>query len=366
MSLHSLRRLALPACCLLTLGITFALAADHPVSNAQTISTAQARSAPVAPDDAQAELAVLGDVDQFAEVVSVAEFVLPKRLQDTVFLDAFLEAAAQPDTVLLDTRSKSAFEAIHLEGAVNLEFADLSPESLAKVIPTKQTQVLIYCNNNFIRVDGRSFTEIEGKSFVLALNIPTYTTLARLGYSNVRELVEGVNVTDPRLSWAGSKANELEKLRKNDLGPRSVSTPIKPLQRSFGDGVILDSNDPTTSNVDFRGFVDLANVEAQLPLANPYLGSDTVRLDPRSDVSFAADPDPNATHVNFSDFTEPKLRKLFPDTETPIVVVNAGDETPTSLGPLTVVNLRGYGYQNVSLAIPGASQPAVAAKEDGR
>ena len=49
--------------------------------------------------------------------------------------------------VILDNRSVADYEAGHIEGAVRLMDTDLtSEEVLAKVVPTKETPVIFYCN----------------------------------------------------------------------------------------------------------------------------------------------------------------------------------------------------------------------------
>lgn len=116
-------------------------------------------------------------------------------------LDRFNEMAKQKDVVILDTRSASAFQGKHLKGAIHLNFSDFTEEKLAKLIPDRDTTILIYCNNNF-KDDAESFM---AKRAELALNIPTFINLYGYGYRNVYELSELVSVHDPRLEFEGTR-----------------------------------------------------------------------------------------------------------------------------------------------------------------
>ena len=96
----------------------------------------------------------------------------------------FLRMAAEPDTVILDARSPEKFALLHVQGAVNLTFADITAESLARAIPTKSTRVLIYCNNNFVNAERPFPSKLPAAS----LNLSTYAALFTYGYENVYEL----------------------------------------------------------------------------------------------------------------------------------------------------------------------------------
>lgn len=122
------------------------------------------------------------------------------RADRLVDLDSFLAMAKDPDTIILDTRSVQMYQRRHLRGAVHLNFSDFTNDKLAKLIPTKNTRILIYCNNNFTD-DPDSFAL---KLSPLALNIPTFINLFGYGYANVYELQEGVSVYDVRLQFGGT------------------------------------------------------------------------------------------------------------------------------------------------------------------
>lgn len=109
----------------------------------------------------------------------------------------FLRLAAEPGTIVLDARSREKYEQLHVKGAVHLSFPDFTEESLRKVIPTKATRVLIYCNNNF---------EGEPENFpikVIALNLPTFITLHGHGYTNVHELGPLLDIKTTKIPFAG-------------------------------------------------------------------------------------------------------------------------------------------------------------------
>lgn len=122
------------------------------------------------------------------------------RRQRLIDLNTFLNFATQEDTLILDTRSASAYNHKHLSGAVHLNFSDFTASKLAALIPNKKTRILIYCNNNFADDPGNFPT----KSAPLALNIPTFINLYGYGYTNIYELKELLSVKHPQLKFSGS------------------------------------------------------------------------------------------------------------------------------------------------------------------
>src|SRR5438045_164090 len=73
----------------------------------------------------------------------------PVREAHRLSEDAFLLFMRRPDVVILDARTEFRYRRLHVAGAVNLPFTEFTAESLAAVIPSFDTPVLIYCNNNF-------------------------------------------------------------------------------------------------------------------------------------------------------------------------------------------------------------------------
>ena len=156
--------------------------------------------------------------DDFKRLVVEVESHRANRL---INLDTFLRMSQEPGVIILDSRSAFRFERIHLKGARHLAFTDFTQDNLAKVIPSFDTKILIYCNNNFDgnQTDfaskvalprpsvgsavGRQLASQE-KPLMMALNIPTYINLYGYGYRNVYELNQLVKVTDPRIKFEGT------------------------------------------------------------------------------------------------------------------------------------------------------------------
>ncbi|HTP98941.1 MAG TPA: rhodanese-like domain-containing protein [Casimicrobiaceae bacterium] len=109
----------------------------------------------------------------------------------------FIRLAKQPGTVVLDARSRVKYDALHVRGAVNLSFPDLTVESLAATVPDKSTVILIYCNNNFRDAPD----PFPSKLPPAALNLATYTTLYTYGYRNVYELGPLLEVATTRIEF---------------------------------------------------------------------------------------------------------------------------------------------------------------------
>src|SRR3546814_8548974 len=81
---------------------------------------------------------------------ALAASVAPERAQPLIAFDAFKAEAAKPEALLLDARSKAAFQRGHIKGAVNLPLTDFTAERLAEVIGRAPNRpILIYCNTNF-------------------------------------------------------------------------------------------------------------------------------------------------------------------------------------------------------------------------
>lgn len=164
--------------------------------------------------------------EDFKGLVAEVESHRAARLVD---LDTFLKMSQKPGVVVLDTRSTFRFDRIHVRGAKHLAFTDFTQDNLATVIPSFETTILIYCNNNFegnqtdfaskiaapVRGDpnaaAKQFTA-QSKPIMMALNIPTYVNLFGYGYRNVYELNELVDVRDPRVTFEGSVVDATRRL----------------------------------------------------------------------------------------------------------------------------------------------------------
>lgn len=168
----------------------------------------------------------------FKELVDEVEI---HRSEHLITLDEFLKRSRRTNTVILDTRSKAMYDLKHVKGAIHLNFSDFTMQELEKLFGQfdgNETEILIYCNNNFY--DSKAVEEITPAEFIfqdlafvskssmpidftiqdekilfdnqytLALNIPTYINLFGYGYKNVYELNELVDVHDPRISFEGT------------------------------------------------------------------------------------------------------------------------------------------------------------------
>jgi hypothetical protein len=107
--------------------------------------------------------------------------------------------AADPGTVILDARSAEKFALLHVQGAKNLSLPDITAEELARIIPSKATRILIYCNNNFVNENAAFPT----KAISASLNIYTFNVLYAYGYTNVYELGPVIDVGKTRLTFEG-------------------------------------------------------------------------------------------------------------------------------------------------------------------
>nr|WP_321237606.1 rhodanese-like domain-containing protein [uncultured Psychroserpens sp.] len=151
----------------------------------------------------------------FEDLVKEVKTHREKRL---INCNQFLEKSKDDTVIILDTRSKNMYDKKHIKGAVHLNFSDFTQDNLAKIIPNKNTTILIYCNNNF---DGDEINfaskmiipvasqEEKTKALTLALNIPTYINLYGYGYKNVYELSELISVFDHRVTYEGSTITQI-------------------------------------------------------------------------------------------------------------------------------------------------------------
>jgi hypothetical protein len=112
----------------------------------------------------------------------------------------FIRMSREPDTVVLDARSAQRYDELHVKGATNLSFPDITVESLARTIPNKKTRILIYCNNNFLNAQGPFPSKLPSAS----LNLSTYVALYNHGYRNVYELADTLDLKRSKLEFTSS------------------------------------------------------------------------------------------------------------------------------------------------------------------
>lgn len=137
-------------------------------------------------------------IDAEAHVENVLQ-AMSHRAERRITESEFLRLSREPATIVLDARSREKFAMLHVDGAINLPFPDIDPESLARVLPDQQARILIYCNNNFAGAPRA----MPRKKMEVALNLSTFTTLYGYGYRNLYELEPLLEVDETRLPLVG-------------------------------------------------------------------------------------------------------------------------------------------------------------------
>lgn len=90
-------------------------------------------------------------------------------------IDEFKEVSHAKNVVILDLRSKQAYDAGHIKGAMHVG-SDVTQDILRQAIPSKETTVLTYCTNSLTLTRMMSLTDI------------VFPQLYALGYHNVYSL----------------------------------------------------------------------------------------------------------------------------------------------------------------------------------
>ncbi len=114
--------------------------------------------------------------DSMKKVISPEEFYSSALSEDWKGVASFksvLKWLKEGDVLIIDVRPKYDFDDYHISGAINLPLTDITEESLARVVPSKNLRIVIYCDNNFVFPTRR-----------LALTTMAYPTIKQLGYSN--------------------------------------------------------------------------------------------------------------------------------------------------------------------------------------
>jgi len=135
-----------------------------------------------------------------AEYLRLAARAIEHREPRRISEDEFIRLARKPGVVILDARSAAKFDALHVQGAINLNFSDITVESLHALLPDKSATILIYCNNNFRDAPD----PMPVKLIAAALNLATYTSLYTYGYRNVYELGPNLSVRTTRIPFEGT------------------------------------------------------------------------------------------------------------------------------------------------------------------
>ena len=151
--------------------------------------------------DAQKKAAISNpniDMKGYLQVpAEAADYRESRRLAE----DEFIRMSREPGTVVLDARSHEKYETLHIKGAINLSFPDITAESLNQVLPDKNARILIYCNNNFVG-DQKAFPT---KMVTASLNLSTYIALYTYGYRNVYELGPLLEIEKSKLEFVPAR-----------------------------------------------------------------------------------------------------------------------------------------------------------------
>jgi hypothetical protein len=132
----------------------------------------------------------------------VANETAAHRASHRLSEDEFIRMSRVPGTVILDARSKAMYDLLHVRGAVNLSFPDISIDSLAQTLPDRNARILIYCNNNFANLENAFATKLPSAS----LNLSTFIALYNYGYRNVYELAPLLDGRTTRIPFESSLA----------------------------------------------------------------------------------------------------------------------------------------------------------------
>jgi len=151
--------------------------------------------------DAQKKTAIVNpniDMQGYLKVASeAADYRESRRLTE----DDFIRMSREPGTIILDARSREKYDTLHIKDAVNLSFPDITVESLNRVLPDKNTRILIYCNNNFAG-EEKAFPT---KMVTASLNLSTYIALYTYGYRNVYELGPLLDINKSKLDFVPAR-----------------------------------------------------------------------------------------------------------------------------------------------------------------
>jgi hypothetical protein len=166
--------------------------------------------------NAQTKENPLVNIDTYEKLVKVVKDYRKNRL---VPLAEFKKMSLDTNTIILDTRSSEMYAAKHIKGAVHLNFSDFTMETLRRVVPNKNTKILIYCNNNIANdpIHFASKTYVRPNPFslkkdiTLALNIPTFINLYGYDYKNIFELADLISVFSKDLEFEGDTVQKLAK-----------------------------------------------------------------------------------------------------------------------------------------------------------
>ncbi|HUJ13903.1 MAG TPA: rhodanese-like domain-containing protein [Thermoanaerobaculia bacterium] len=131
--------------------------------------------------------------------LAVASEAAVYRESHRVSEEDFIRMSGEPNTIVLDARSAAKFAELHIRGAINLSFPDITIDSLSAAIPDRDTRILIYCNNNFTNAPGPFPSKLSNAS----LNLSTFIALYAYGYRNIYELGPLIDIRSSKLQFDG-------------------------------------------------------------------------------------------------------------------------------------------------------------------
>src|SRR5262245_26084102 len=150
---------------------------------------------PALPAAAAEQVGMSNPAIDMAGYLRVSAQAARERERRRVSEEEFVRMSREPGTIVVDARSPEKYDELHVAGAVNLSFPDITFESLARLLPDKRTRILIYCNNNF-----RAVPAFPTKKATASLNLATYIALYDYGYRNVYELGPLLEVATTKLA----------------------------------------------------------------------------------------------------------------------------------------------------------------------
>ncbi len=151
--------------------------------------------------DAQKKPAVVNPNIDMQGYLKVASEAANYRASRRVTEAEFIRMSQEPGTIVLDARSREKYNTLHIKGAINLSFPDITVDSLDRVLPDKDARILIYCNNNFVGEQNAFPTKMATAS----LNLSTYIALYTYGYRNVYELGPLLDIDKSKLEFVPAR-----------------------------------------------------------------------------------------------------------------------------------------------------------------
>jgi len=118
-----------------------------------------------------------------------------KLEENYIGLDEFIKLRDEnKNLIILDVRPKYSYNKEHIKGAINIDAANLTKDILTKNIPSKNSKIVVYCDNSLY------------PTRMIALTTPSYAELYNQGYKNIYVL---------RAHYKNGKMNSIEKLRSD-------------------------------------------------------------------------------------------------------------------------------------------------------